>query len=126
MSGAFTRGNALADARDGWFVGQFVDSAGGLRRRGDVELKWGVHPRGERRADSWVSYRTATTIAILIEGEILIRVRAAGEATDVHLKARGDYVIVPPGVDHTWQALTDCVVLTVRTPSIAGDAIRPC
>jgi hypothetical protein len=123
MSRGYARGNALADADRGWFVGQFVASEHGLRRRDDVELKWQRHPRGETRAGSWISYRTATTIPILIEGEILIRIRVGNTIDEVRLHEAGDYVILPPMVVHTWEALSECVVLTVRTPSVADDAL---
>ena len=124
MSRHYARGNAVVDGDRGWFVGQFVAKEHGLRRRDDVELKWQRHPRGEVRAGSWVSYRTATTIPILLEGEILIRIRTGEGIDEVHLRKAGDYVILPPAVFHTWEALTDCVVLTVRSPSVADDVIR--
>ena len=120
----YTCGNANRDGKRGWFVGQFVASELGLRHRDDVEIKWGVHPRGEARPGSWVSYKVATTIVVLIRGEILIRVRDGGEIDDVLLAMEGDYIILPPIVAHTWEALTDCVVLSVRCPSVADDQVE--
>ena len=124
MNFKFTRGNAIRDGKRGWFVGQFVAPELGLRHRDDVEIKWGVHPRGEARPGAWVSYKTATTVVVLIRGEIHIRIRQGGEIDDVRLMAEGDYVILPPVVEHTWEALTDCVVLSVRSPSVADDQIE--
>lgn len=123
MNPAYTCGNAGRDGKRGWFIGQFVAPELGLRHRHDVEIKWGVHPRGEARPGSWVSYRVATTIAVLIRGEILIRVRCNSATEDIVLAAEGDYIILPPIIEHTWQALTDCVVLTVRSPSIPDDVL---
>lgn len=117
----YTSGNAIVDGINGWFIGQFVGAEGGLRRRHDVEVKWGIHPQGERRAGSWVKYRTATTISILLQGEILIQVRAEGRVDAVRLRDAGDYIVLPPMSEHTWEALSDCVVLTVRCPSVSGD-----
>ena len=122
MNRHYARGNAVIDGVRGWFVGQFVASGHGLRRRDDVELKWQRHPRSETRAGSWVAYRTATTIPILIEGEILIRIRVDDTIDEVRLRRAGDYVILPPRIAHSWEAITDCVVLTVRTPSVPDDA----
>lgn len=124
MKAKFTRGNAIRDGKRGWFVGQFVAPELGLRHRDDVEIKWGVHPRGEARPGSWVSYKTATTVVVLIRGEIHIRIRDGGEPEDVLLAAEGDYLILPPIVEHTWKALTDCVVLSVRCPSVADDQVE--
>ena len=124
MNSAFMFGNALADGVRGWFVGQFVSELGGLRKRDDVELKWGVHPKGEHRPGAWVEYRTATTIAVLIEGQCLIKVRAGKIASERLLSIPGDYLIMTPGTEHTWVAITDCVVLTIRAPSVSDDLIE--
>ncbi len=121
MKSNYTCGNANRDGKRGWFVGQFVAPELGLRHRHDVEIKWGVHPRGESRPGAWVSYKVATSIVVLIKGEILIRVRDGGEVEDVVLAMEGDYIIMPPIIEHLWEALTDCVVLTVRCPSVADD-----
>ena len=43
---------------------------------------------------------------------------------DVVLAERGDYVVWGPGVDHSWCAEEESVVLTVRWPSIPGYAIH--
>jgi hypothetical protein len=48
-------GNAAADApaRGGWLLGHFM-AVGDIRHSTDVEVKWGVHPRGDQRAQ-WVT-----------------------------------------------------------------------
>ena len=124
MKSNYTRGNAGRDGKRGWFIGQFIGPELGLRHRHDLEIKWAAHPRGETRPGSWVSYKVATTIVVLIWGEILIRVRERGEVEDLVLAMESDYVILPPIVEHTWEALTDCVILTVRCPSVAGDQLQ--
>ena len=45
----WTTGNAAEDTRDtrGWLVGHFVHPSKGVRRSGDIEVKWGVHAAGE-------------------------------------------------------------------------------
>ena len=50
-TGSFYFGNAAVDQvrGTGWFVGQFVSPDQGLRHQTDVELKWAMHPDGERR-----------------------------------------------------------------------------
>src|SRR5271166_6200785 len=67
----FYFGNAKVDqaARAGWFVGQFIPPEFGLRHQTDVELKWGIHPDGEKRPYPWAS-QNSTTISVLIEGSL--------------------------------------------------------
>lgn len=119
----YTRGNAVVDGKAGWFVGQFVPEEYGLRSRTDVEIKWGIHPQGETRT-RWSRYRTAVTIPILLQGQCLIRLRIDGLVHDVLLKEPGDYLIMNPGIDHTWKAVSDCIVLTIRCPSVPNDVVE--
>jgi hypothetical protein len=65
----FHFGNAIADqVRDsGWFVGQFVPAEMGLQHQTDIEVKWGMHPDGEKWPQPWAT-RNATRISILIHG----------------------------------------------------------
>src|SRR5438105_4864555 len=53
VNGSFYFGNAAVDQvrGTGWFVGQFVPPEIGLRHQTDVELKWAIHPDGDRRAN---------------------------------------------------------------------------
>ena len=124
MKSAYTFGNAATDGVRGWFVGQFVSASGGLRRRDDVDLKWGVHPKGEARPGAWAKYKTATTIAVLIEGQCLIQIRDSDHADEHLLSTPGDYLIMAPGLEHTWEAVTDCTVLSIRTPSVPNDLVE--
>lgn len=121
---AVTTGNAVTDGERGWFVGQFVPPEGGLRRRDDFEMKWGVHRKGERKTGSWAVNAVSTTLTILIDGEgFNLRFRVAGVEREARLRKRGDYVIWDAGVAHTWHAPSDCIVLTVRCPSVAADQV---
>lgn len=115
----FHTGNAASDSirGTGWFIGQFVPRTNGLRHQTDVELKWGIHKRGERRPGGFTTH-AATTISILIEGELLTTLRIGDTSHDVTLRRPGDYLIFGPSVSHHWEALADSVVLSVRCPSI--------
>ncbi|MGW0773161.1 signal peptidase I [Streptomyces sp. NPDC002835] len=114
-------GNAGKDAAldHGWLLGHFKD-AGDPRHSEAVEIKWGVHPPGEERA-RWVSGERRTALLVLISGRF--RVRLPGR--DVLLTEQGDYVVWGRGVDHSWLAEEESVVLTVRWPSVPGYAVRP-
>jgi hypothetical protein len=112
-------GNAAVDAPGdrGWLLGYFkpVDD---VRHSEDVEIKWGVHPRGDRRAQ-WVAEEKRTALLLLISGRF--RVELPGRS--VLLAEQGDYVVWGQGVDHSWYAEEESVVLTVRWPSIPGYAV---
>lgn len=112
-------GNAGADAAldRGWILGHFKD-AGDPRHSQDVEIKWGVHPRGDERAQ-WVRGEERTALLVLISG----RFRVELPRRDVVLSRQGDYVVWGHGVDHSWFAEEESVVLTVRWPSVPGYAV---
>ncbi len=112
-------GNAGADAAldKGWLLGHFKEP-GSPRHSEDVEIKWGVHPRGEERA-LWARGEVRTALLVLISGRF--RVELPGRS--VLLERQGDYVVWGRGVDHSWVAEEDSVVLTVRWPSVPGYAV---
>lgn len=60
-----------------------------------------------------------TALLVLISGRF--RVRLPGR--DVLLVEQGDYAVWGRGVDHSWVAEEDSVVLTVRWPSVPGYAV---
>jgi hypothetical protein len=111
-------GNAGADASAdrGWLLGHFKP-AGDIRHSDDVEIKWGVHPPGDRRA-RWVTGERRTAMLMLISGRF--RVELPGR--DVLLAKQGDYVVFH-GIGHSWEAEEESVLLTVRWPSIPGYAV---
>lgn len=117
-------GNAGDDNIRGWFIGRFLAPASGLRHQEDLELKWGIHSAGESRPQAWGRYNVATTICILVRGRFLLRFRRDGREREVLMEREGDYVIMPPQVDHSWQAVTDSVVLSVRFPSVPDDQVN--
>ncbi|MFE6488318.1 signal peptidase I [Streptomyces sp. NPDC057757] len=112
-------GNASSDAavNRGWLLGHFQEQ-GDPRHSDAVEVKWGVHPRGEQRAQ-WVEGEVRTALLVLITG----RFRMEFPGRSVVLERQGDYVVWGQGVDHTWFAEDDSVVMTLRWPSVSGYAI---
>ncbi len=112
-------GNAGRDAAldRGWLLGHFKD-AGDPRHSEAVEIKWGVHPRGDERSQ-WVQGEERTALLVLVSGRF--RVELPGRS--VVLEEQGDYVVWGRGVDHSWFAEEESVVLTVRWPSVPGYAV---
>jgi quercetin dioxygenase-like cupin family protein len=109
-------GNAAIDSKDhrGWIIGHFLDQADGVRASDEVEIKWGIHPAGEARHD-WQTDEHRTTVIILVSGQFRIELSTG---TFV-LKDQGDYAMWGPGIDHSWHAEEDTVIITVRWPSLA-------
>jgi quercetin dioxygenase-like cupin family protein len=108
-------GNAADDGHDsrGWLLGHFVDPAEGVRHSGDVEVKWFAHPAGDQRAN-WTADDKRTTMLLLINGQFRLDLTSGS----VTLARQGDYVLWGPGIDHSWEALSDSTVLTIRWPSL--------
>lgn len=105
--------------RRGWFFGQFVE-AGDLFNDSRVEIKWGVHAKGTVFPEVKAS-GNAKSISILIDGHV--RIHFPDDGTTVELARRGDAVCWAPGVFHSSEVLEDSIVMTIRTPSLEGDAL---
>lgn len=118
-------GNAGSGAarvrRQGWFGGHFIDNRSVLHSR-DVEIKWGVHAAGDCK-NRYVVNQHARTVSVLVRGRFRLFFRQGHLERDVVLEREGDYAAWDAGVAHRWTADLDCVVLTVRWPSLPGDQV---
>lgn len=116
-------GNAASEShlnsRRGWFIGQFMPSENGLKKTDDVEVKWGVHQKNDARITEGLNSE-ATSLSILISGLFVLDFPHLQQT--VQLQEIGDYVLWSPGVSHTWKAIEESVILTVRWPSIVKDS----
>jgi hypothetical protein len=112
-------GNAGVDSASnrGWLLGHFMTNRD-IRRSDELEIKWAIHPVGDERRE-WVSGERRTTVLVLISGCFHVRFP---ERTVV-LAEQGDYVVWGQGIDHSWYAEEDSVVLAVRWPSVPGYAV---
>lgn len=111
--------NAFPEKR-GWFLGHFMDNSSLLHSQ-DIEMKWGVHQKGESfhtvRAN-----KTAKTIAILISGNVSLSF--PDENKTILLDQAGDFTMWNAGVFHVVEILEDSTLLTVRWPSVPDDVIQ--
>ncbi|MFI6402343.1 signal peptidase I [Streptomyces sp. NPDC050548] len=121
MSGNIYVGNAGKDAPldRGWLLGHFKE-ADDPRHTDAVEVKWGIHPQGDERLE-WVRGDERTALLVLVSG----RFRVEFPERSVLLEQQGDYVVWGPGVDHSWFAEEESVLVTVRWPSVSGYAVTP-
>jgi hypothetical protein len=110
-------GNADVDApgNRSWLLGHFMpdDDA---RHTTDVEVKWGIHPEGDRRPQ-WVADERRSALIMLISGRFHLEL----PGRSVVLAKQGDYAVFH-GVSHTWHAEEASIVVTVRWPSVPGYA----
>jgi len=113
-------GNATKDGIRGWFIGQFVPTSSGLAHQDALEIKWHQHTRGERR-QGFAQSPKATTIVILVNGSLVTRFRLSDGIREIVLTSSGDYIAYGPCLDHSWEALEDSLVITVRFPSLSND-----
>lgn len=99
MAAAIYTGSAALDApgNRGWLLGHFMPDDD-VRHSKEVEIKWGIHPRGDERAH-WVTGETRTALIILVRGRFRLEFRDRS----VLLAEQGDYVVFT-GVDHSWFA----------------------
>jgi len=110
-------GNATdeADEHRGWLLGHFMAEPGdpSIRATNALEVKWGIHPAGQERP-AWTSGEVRTTMVILVSGRFYVNLTVG----KVLLDRQGDYAVWGPGIDHSWKAEGDSVVITVRWPSL--------
>lgn len=106
----FRIGNALADGGEhrAWFLGGFFD-ADDARHSRDVEAKWARHPAGDCRTES-AEATTTTTLTVLLTGHFVVHF-AGGDA---ELGEPGDYALFGPEFAHSWEAVEDSTMLTIR------------
>jgi quercetin dioxygenase-like cupin family protein len=108
-------GNATEDSDTyrGWLLGHFIDPSDGVRRTDALEVKWGIHPAGQERPE-WTVDEQRSTLLLLVHGRFRLDLSVGG----VVLQHEGDYVVWGPGIDHSWHAEADSVVVTIRWPSV--------
>jgi quercetin dioxygenase-like cupin family protein len=83
-----------------------------VRSTKDVEIEWGIHHIGEKRTE-WTSDDQRTTLVLLVDGDFVVNL-TQGSA---ELTRQGDYAVWGPGIDYSWEAKENSVVITVRWPS---------
>ena len=97
----------ITDMTRGWFIGDFEPA---LLKTSDFEVGVLVHPKGQK----WPAHyhRIATEYNVLIQGSMKL--------CDIELVAGDTFIIEPNEVaDPTFHE--DCLIVTVKTPSVIGD-----
>ena len=115
VHGGWTAGHVNDDSAGtrGWLVGHFVHPSQGVRSTEAVEVKWAHHQAGDTRSE-WTKGDQRTALVILVSGEFRVDVTGGSKT----MNRQGDYIIWGPGIDHSWAAIADSIVVTVRWPSV--------
>jgi hypothetical protein len=99
----------------GWFVGCFIEPTDApIRTTSAFEVKWCVCQAGDK-SDKRAQPKDGTTLVLLVSG----RLRLAFADGEVLLERPSDYALWNGGVEHTWTAEADSVVVAFRSPSTA-------
>ncbi|MDP4025843.1 cupin domain-containing protein [Methylobacterium sp. NEAU 140] len=97
----------LDEMTKGWFVGDFAPAA---LRSPDVEVGVKHYTAGDREGEHL--HRVATELTLIVSGSVVMCGRSWGP---------GDIVTVEPGEATAFEAITDCVTVVVKLPSVMGD-----
>jgi len=97
----------LDDMVRGWFVGNFVPS---VLQTEQIEVGVQRYKKGDTEERHY--HKIATEITVIVEGSA----RMGGQNLSV-----GDIVVLEPGEDTDFEAMTDVVTVAVKYPSAKGD-----
>lgn len=114
----FKKFNAFGSACErGWFVGHFNDNP--ELNTTDLEAQIVKLKKGDKKDGS--SYnKQGKTLGMLIYGAFELDF----DGEKVRLDKEGDFVIFQPMVNHTWEALEDSMIVSIRWPSLPGDVVK--
>ena len=97
----------LEDMTRGWFVGDFAPSA---LRTPACEAAVRHYRKGD--AEARHLHRIATEVTLILQGQARMFEQTF---------AAGDIVVAEPGDATAFEALTDCTIVVVKTPSCTDD-----
>jgi quercetin dioxygenase-like cupin family protein len=97
----------LSDMTKGWFVGNFSPAA---LQTNAAEVAVKTYPSGALEARHL--HKVAVEITLIVSGRARMN-ESVYEA--------GDIVLIEPGDDTDFEALTDVTTVVVKVPSVSGD-----
>lgn len=106
----------LEDFYHGWFIGDF-DPA--VLRTKDFEVAVIHHKKGEEWDRHY--HAVATEYNVLVSGRMMLSRPADGQEGEHVVINEGTVFVVEPGETFKPSFSEDCVVVTVKVPSIPGD-----
>jgi len=114
------KGNLSQEAvkHRGWILGHFMEE-GSPFKTGNVGIKWGNHKKGDHK-EIVAKNSLSHSLGILIRGKFTF----VFQDQTISLDQEGDYVYYPSGTAHSWIVDEDCLILTIRWPSVPNDQIE--
>ena len=100
-------------------MGNFIED-GSPFKTDAFELQWRKLKAGEEKP-ALGTQKVGKTIGILVYGKF--EFIFPKENKKIILKNEGDYCFYDAGVTHTWKILEDCLLISIRWPSIPGDQV---
>lgn len=97
----------LSDMTGGWFVGDFAPS---VIRTDVAEVATKFYHAGTKEKRHL--HKIAQEVTLILNGRARM---------NDHIFESGDIVLIAPGEDTDFEALTDVTTVVVKTPSVAGD-----
>jgi len=76
-----------------------------------------LHPGGDKRSHPRAN-QNGTTISVLIRGTLRVEFHTGDTPQLVTLAKEGDYVVYGPEVVHSWEAIGETLVVSIRFPSV--------
>ncbi len=115
--------------KNGWFMGHFQggkDKETRFVHSEDFEIKLedvNKTKPDETNKEPIRANKTARSLTILLQGGSfeLTTYRKGATPKTYKLENPGDYLFWEPNIGHTWRALGDSTMLTIRWPSVPGD-----
>jgi len=109
--------NTDENSTKGWILGHFMPEGTSFKTQ-NVKVKWGKHKKGESKIGVGTN-DTASSLAILLQGKF--RYSFPDEDKEITLEKPGAYVFYESGTAHSWYVEEDCLIITIRWPSVPKD-----
>ena len=97
----------IEDFKDGWFIGNFSPS---ILQTGDFEVCLKTFRSGDKEPSHY--QKSSTEITVVVSGSCRMG--------SVHLSA-GDILVLDAGEISDFEAIDDCVVVGIKSPSVPDD-----
>lgn len=110
----------LAPKHKDWVLGHFMEEGSPFKTNA-FELKWDKLKAGEKKS-SLGTQKTAKTLGILVYGKF--EFGFPKDRQKIILSKEGDYCFYDAGVTHSWRILEDCLLISIRWPSLPGDQVQ--
>jgi hypothetical protein len=113
---SFFDARAVGRENGQWCLSKFVTDQEGVPLTNEFEVKWSIHPKGDKRAE-WSQGTVGSGLVIALKGKIRIYFRPDGPDKETFANLHpGEAVFWENTVAHRWEVLEDGTeIITCRT-----------